>query len=81
MEPVLGKGMGFFVFRLTPDALRWKIRYAPCLPAEASWRRWAPCSMLLWGHGHVFILGFMIRDGLFCFNSHKFHWKSELRNN
>ena len=27
----------------------------------------ALCSMLLWGHGHVFVLGFMIRDGLFCF--------------
>jgi hypothetical protein len=25
------------------------------------------------GHGHVFVLGSMIRDGLFCFNSHEFH--------
>ena len=30
------------------------------------------------GYGHVFVLGFMIGDGLFCFNSHEFH-ESRLR--
>ena len=38
MEPILGKGMGFFIFALRSYALRW-IRYAPC-----------SLLMLLWGH-------------------------------
>ena len=39
--------MGFLVFRLTPDALRWKIRYAPCGPQQ---KEWAFCFSMIYRH-------------------------------
>ena len=50
--------MGFFVFRLRPDALRWKIRHAPCSLL---------CAFLA-VMTHASVLGFTIRDGLSCFS-------------